>query len=215
LIFAQKLKVDGFNRSYEKYRNSTNFDYLHNDFDSSKLVWVADLTVSFDTVIPGMIGESYKLFKARAHKFGANAFKVKDSDVLTQGGSKYISVSVYWLRMEDRKENDTLFRSNDIYLFGFLGHHEEIAGYEIELNKEDFILVALTFRKTTFLEGDRVSLQLGSKVRGTAVEFSVREGMYPKYYYFQMVRGSFKNSSIREYDRNFAMFLTQILQKVQ
>lgn len=213
LGLAQKLKVDAMNKTHEKFRDSHHFDYIHDDYDTSKLIWIADLTVTFDTIIPGMLGESYNLLKSRANKFGANAFRVKESNIFDTGPDKFISISTFWLHMEDRDSNEVLFHAPEVYLFGFLGYHEEIDGYEVSINKKDYTMHALTFRKESFSDNERIDLQLGSKARGTSVEFEVSEKKEPRYYYFSMVRGSFKNAMIKQYDRDFAMFLTQVLQE--
>ena len=212
-LYAQHLKVDGVNPNYEKYRESSYFDYIHEDFDTSNLTWVADLTITFDTIIPGMIGETYKLFKEKANRYGANSFRVRASNIYDNGPDKYVSISTYWLRMEDRDSNEVLYKNQEVYLFGFLGYHEEIDGYSVELNDQGFTMHALTFRARKFNKGERVRIHLGSKVRGSSVEFKVSEDMKSRFYYFSMMRGSFKNSSIKQYDRDFGMYLSQILQK--
>jgi hypothetical protein len=210
-LLAQKVKVDVFNKSYEKYRNSNHFDYVHEDFDTTKLTWVADLTVKFDTVIPGMIGESFKLLKNKANRFGANSFQVSESDIYTEGNDKFISIKIFWLRMEDRATNDSLFRSTDVYLFGLLGHHQEIEGYEVSLGDDSFTMHALSCRKHSYQVGEEILLQLGTKVRGASVQIKIREYMYPKFYYFSMLRGSFKNATIQEYPLEYGLFLSKIL----
>ncbi|MEZ4924259.1 MAG: hypothetical protein R2780_13890 [Crocinitomicaceae bacterium] len=210
--FGQKVKVDALNREYEKFRVSDHFDFIHDDFDTAKLIWVADLTVSFDTIIPGMIGETFNVLKERSNKMGANAFKVRASNIYDAGSTKYISISAFWLHMEDRDSNEVLFRSPEVYVFGFLGYHEEIDGYDIEVNKDQYVMHALTYRKRSFAAGDHVNIQLGSKTRGAEVQFKAKEDMVPKFYYFSMIRGAYKNAIIKEYDKHFGMYLTRILQ---
>ena len=212
ILLGQSIKVKGFNDEYERYRNSHHFDYIHPDFDTSKLTWVADLRVEFDTVLKGMIGESYKELKEKANRFGANSFSVEESDIYSFGKTKFIDLKVYWLRMEDRGDNMALHRSNDVYLFGFLGYHQEIEGYEVEIQEEDFTMRALTYRHYSYPVKTDVTVQLGSKIRGAKTSFKMHERMYPKFLYFNMVKGSFKNAYIDEYSLSFGVFLTRILE---
>lgn len=210
---AQKVRVLKYNKEYEKYRVSKHFDYLHEDFDKEKVTWVADYKVSFDTVIPGMIWESYQSLKRKANQFGANGFSVMDSDVYTLGQKKHIEISVYWIKMENRNENLLLHQANTIYLLGFLGHHQEIEGYSIKIQDEQFVMHALSYKEFTYPVKTDVEIQLGTKSRGKKVYFKMEERMFPKYYYFNMVKGSFKNAWIDEYGLSFGVFLTNILQK--
>lgn len=211
--FSQKIKINGINREFERYRSTTDFDYVHDDFDSTKLIWVADMTIAFDSVVPGMIGECFKLLKAKSNKFGANSYRVKASDIKTFGSNKYISISAYWIRMEDRKENVTLNQSNTIYLFGLLGFHKSISGYPVSVNDSEFIVHGLTYHSYDFLDDQKIHLLLGSKSRGAHKHLHIHDGMQPKFYYFNLVKGSFKNAWISEYDSDFGYFLSHILEK--
>ena len=93
--YSQKIKVNGFNRDFEKYRNAENFDYIHEDFDTTKLTWIATLTIQFDTVVPGMIGECFKELKEKSNRFGANSFMVEESDIYTTTEEKFIKISCF------------------------------------------------------------------------------------------------------------------------
>lgn len=212
-VFGQKVRSLRMNNNYEKYRDSRNFDYVHEDFDSTKLTWVADIRVEFDTIIPGIIGEAFKRVKERANKNGASGFRIIDSDIFKLGRGKYIDVAVYWVRMEDRGDLMALHQTNKVYLFGFLGHHREIQGYNVKIQDEEFIMKALTYREYEFPVKTKVAVQLGSKARGAKVHCIMEERMYPKFYYFNVVKGSFKNSWIDEYGLAYGHFLTQILRK--
>ncbi|MBD3636661.1 MAG: hypothetical protein HUJ25_04910 [Crocinitomicaceae bacterium] len=210
---SQHVDVLKYNDQYERYRKSRYFDYVHEDFDSANLTWVADLRVEFDTVLRGMIGESYKELKEKANQFGANGFKVNASNIYKSGKDKYIEISVYWIRMENRNENLELFKDNKVYLFGFLGYHQDIDGYDVEIQDESFIMRALTYREYSYPPKTDVTLALGSKIRGTEISFKMEERMFPKFFYFNMIKGSFKNAWIDEYSLSFGTFLTQILEK--
>jgi hypothetical protein len=113
--------------------------------------------------------------------------------------------------MEDRNENLALFNSNCIYLFGFLGFHSEIEGYNVAVNDQDFVMRARSYRKFEFLDDQKINLLLGSKSRGDSKTIHIHDGMKPKYYYFNMVKGQFKNAYMAEYDENYGNFLIHIL----
>jgi hypothetical protein len=205
--------VNAFNRDFEKYRNTHDFDYVHDDFDTSKLTWIADFTIRFDSVIPGMIGETYKMLKEKTNRFGGNSFKVTDSDIFTFGDNKYVSISTYWIRMENRKENEELFKQNTIYLFGLLGHHSEIPGYDVAVNDDEFIMLELSYRQYEFEDDTKVILKLGSNMRGHETHIHIKDGMFPKFYFFNQVKGSFKNSWISQHDKYFGQYLIHILSR--
>ncbi|MEO9533273.1 MAG: hypothetical protein ABJG68_10065 [Crocinitomicaceae bacterium] len=213
LLVAQKVRVEKVSQEFERFRNTTDFDYVHDDFDSSKIQWVADLTVKFDTVIPGMLGECFLELKEKSNRFGANAFKVNNNDIFIYGNEKYISISCFFIRQENRAENMALFNENSIYLFGFLAYHTEIEGYEVTLNEEEMIIGELSFRKYEYEDKEDVNLLLGSKSRGAYESVKIEEGMKPKFYYFNMVKGSFKNAWIAEYDLFYGIYLSKILMK--
>lgn len=210
---AQKIRVNNFNRHFEKYRNAENFDYVHADFDTTKLTWIATFTIKFDTIIPGMLGECYKRLKERSNRFGANAFKVKESDIFTTTGEKYIRISCYWVRMENRSENLTLFKEPKVYLFGFLAYHSSIDGYDVVLNGEQLLLKELTYREYEFKSGEKIHLRLGTKSRGAEKHIIIDEDEYAKFYYFTLVKNSYKNSWIDEYSPSFGIYLSKILRK--
>lgn len=211
--FSQKVRVTGYNKDFEKLRDSQHFDYVHQDFDGTKLIWVANIKVSFDTVIPGMIGESYFELKDRANQFGANAYKILASDIYKIGQDKFIEIGVYWIRMEDRNENLLLHHSHSIYVFGFLGFHQDIPGYDVKVQETEFVMQSLTYKVSTFPVKTKVTVQLGTNSRGSKVECYIEERMFPKFYYFNMVKGSFKNAWIDEYSLSYGVFLSKILRK--
>jgi hypothetical protein len=211
--YSQKVRVDAYNRDFEKYRNATHFDFVHDDFDTSQVTWVNDMTIRFDTASTGMIGECYKILKEKANRYGANGFRVKDSDIYKKGKGKFITISTFWVRMETRASNLKLINENAVYVFGLLGHHSAIPGYEITVNDKEFLMNELTYRKFDYQPKDKVLLRVGSKSRGAEKRITIEGGMKPKFFYFHMVKGSFKNAWIDEYSPNFGMFLTHILRK--
>lgn len=213
LSMGQKVKVNGFNRDFEKYRNAQNFDYIHDDFDSTKLTWVASLTVKFDTVIPGMIGECFKQLKEKSNRLGANSFRVDEADIYTTTEEKFIRISCYWNRMEYRTENLMLFKQTKIYLIGLLGYHSSINGYNVTIDGESLLVKELSYHEFDFEAGDKVHLRLGSKSRGAEKYIYMEEREYPKFYYFALIKGSYKNAWIDEYSPSFGVFLTKILNK--
>ena len=94
---------------------------------------------------------------------------------------------------------------------GYLGHHQNIHGYKVRYNDEEFILQELRYKKFEPEEGESVIIKLGRGMRGTEYTFTAKSGVLPRYFYFEMVTGSFYNSLIAEYDHNFGEFLKSIL----
>jgi len=211
--YSQKIKVNGFNRDFEKYRNAENFDYIHEDFDTTKLTWIATLTIQFDTVVPGMIGECFKELKEKSNRFGANSFMVEESDIYTTTEEKFIKISCYWNRMEHRAENLSLFKDTKVYLVGFLGYHSSIDGYDVTIDGETLLVGELSYYEYEYEAGDKVHLRLGSKSRGAEKYIYMEAKEYPKFYYFTLVKGSYKNAWIDEYSPSFGIYLTKILRK--
>jgi hypothetical protein len=213
LAFCQKVRVEKVNQEFERFRNTTDFDYLHEDLDSTKRIWVADLTVKFDTVIQGMLGECFKQLKEKSNRFGANAFTVVNKDIFIYGSEKYISIKCYFIHQENRGENLNLFNEKSIYLIGFLGYHYAIEGYEVKLDEKEMVLYELSFMKFSYENKKLVKLLLGSKSRGANQTVKIKEDMKPHFFYFNMVKGSFKNAWIAEYDLFYGIYLSKILKK--
>lgn len=201
------------NLDYEKYRNSTFFDYLHDSTQKGLYTWVADLTISIDTILPGNIETIFSMFKERSNKMGANAFRVNESDIYSAQSEKFISISIFWLKMEGRNQNLQLFKNPIIYLFGFLGYHQKIPGYELKINDAEFIMQELRYRTYNSKIGETTYLQQGSKIRGDSRSITFENNQYPKYFYFSRITSSYKNCFIGEYDLNFGEFLLKILNK--
>ncbi len=208
---SQKLKVDDVNPDFKKTRNSSHFDCINDSLSNEYYTWVADYTIKFDSVYPGKIKKVFEMFKAKANKMGANSFIVKNSDIYPSHEHKFISISAYWLKMEDRNYNHQLFKESKVYLFGFLGHHRAIEGYRVRLNEEDFIMSELRYRSFLFKPGKQIDLIQGSNMRGDKRSFVMEDNQYPRYFFFNKVTGAFKNSFIGEYDMNFGEFLLRIL----
>lgn len=208
---GQKLRVDRVNKEFSSYRKSDHFDCIHDNFDSTKLTWVADLTVTFDTINPGTIRDIFRTFKEKATKFGANGFKVNSSDIFTIYEEKHISISTFWLRMEDRDENLNLFKEPVVYLFGFLGYHLTIEGYELKVGEEEYILSELRYRVYPLKIGQTLYVQQGGNIRGDYRNIKYEKHEFPKYLFFNRVTGAIKNCWIDEYDLNFGEFLLRIL----
>ena len=90
--------------------------------------------MAFDSIYPTTLKEIYNLFATKANKISGNAFRVINSDIHKQGKDKFIELGIYYLNYEDQTENLNLFENNLIYLFGFIGHHQDIEGYNLEIN---------------------------------------------------------------------------------
>ena len=211
--YAQKIRIRASNKDFDQVRIVSKFDCVNDDMDTSKYIWVADLSVEFDTVLPGTLEGIYREFWTRANHVGANAFKVKDSDLYTVGEKRFITLSVYWLRMEYRDENMTLFNSPDVYYFGLLGHHVDLDGYDVSFNGQDLLLRELTYHHFSAEDNEKVEVSIGGRSRGDITTFIAEAKTLPRYFYFKQATGSFKNAWVYEYDWNMGEFLVSILEK--
>lgn len=211
-IYGQKLRVDAVNDQFEMYRKTDHFDYLHEDLPDSCFTWVADYTISFDSILPGTLRSVFLELKDKSNRMGANSFRVTTSSIYSFGNEKSISIKSCWLRMEHREQNQELFRVPKVYIFGFLGYHRSIEGYQIKVNEEEFILKELRFRSYPLRKGQPFYIQQGSNIRGDYRNVSYEEKMQPKYFFFNKVTGALKNCWIDEYEQNFGEFLLRILE---
>lgn len=210
--FGQKYRIMASNKQFEAYRAVTKFDCIHDDFEVEKLTWVADYSVMFDTIKPGTIEEIYRTLWTRANRIGANSFKIDNSDIYALGDDKFIDVKLYFLPMERRNENMHLFRSDKVYLFGFLGHHVQLSGYEIEYNELELLITELSYR-FYHLGTDKAVIRFGKR-KGHELHLKGHEDhRMPHYIYFKQTVGEKQNKWIDEYEWQFGEFLIQILDK--
>jgi len=210
---GQKYRIAKTNPAFQKVRADENFDCIHENFDTSMYQWVADYVVTFDTVQPGTIETTFKEVWERANRLGANAYKLTGSDLYCIGEPRHYELSVYWLRMEDRDSNLHLFNSGDVYLFGFLGHHVELDGYEVVSGEEEILVEELTCYHFDMEHDQKVDIRIGSKNRGEIHNVRANANTLPEYLYFQHTTGGGQNAFISTYPWNFAEFLIRALQK--
>jgi hypothetical protein len=212
-LYAQKYRVLRTNTAFEKVRHDTNFDCLHENFDTTLCQWVADYHVQFDTILPGTIEAAFKGVWERANRLGANSFIVRSSDLYTEGEPRYFDISVYWLRMENRDSNKHMFYSGDVYMFGFLGHHIMIDGYEVYRGEEEMLIQELSYHQFDMAHDDKVIIRIGNRSRGETFQVHADHNTLPEYLYFQQSIGAFQNAWIAQHEWNFAEFLIRVLKK--
>jgi len=210
---AQKYRITRSNPAFEKVRHDTNFDCIHPEFDSALYQWVADFHVYFDTIMPGTIETAFKGVWERANRLGANSFTVHRSDLYTVGETRYFDVSVYWLRMENRDSNTHLFYSGNVYMFGFLGHHVLLDGYEVYRGEEEMLIEELSYHQFDVEHDDKMEIRIGNRNRGEIFRAHADHNSLPDYLYFQQTTGTFQNSWIANHNWYFAEFLIRVLKK--
>lgn len=208
---AQKLRITKMNLDYQKFDNVGDFDYLNDDADLSTFNWIANLTVAFDTIYPKTIFKVFDMLQEKSNRLGANSFRIINSDIYTAGNSKFIEISVYYLNRENRKENFDFFRSGDVVVFGFLGHHKSIEGYEIEFGTDRFVLHELEFNRKTLQDGQKISIRLGKGMKVYEKIHVKNPNSLPTYLMFEEFKGAFKTGVISTYPLNFGEFLIRIL----
>ena len=113
--------------------------------------------------------------------------------------------------MENRKEHMTFFKRKKVLMFGFIGYHRLISGYDLQVDKEDFVLEELRYRTYDLKKDDALYLQQGGSVRGAYRDVRFKEIALPRYFYFNKITGAFKNCWIDEYTQGFGEYLLQIL----
>lgn len=211
--FAQKVKVSNLNLAFQKVRNVQRFLPVHDQFPDDSLDYVGDFTVEFDTLYHETIKSLFLALKEKANRLGANSFRVKKADIYTTTEEKYITLECYFLKWEDMPRNKELYYSNQVYLFGYTSHHQNIDGYKVKYNNKDFTLYELRYKAFNPAIGDKIQVELGSGVRGAKYSFVIEERMTPHYLYFTMVSGTFYNCLIQEYDYSYGEFLKGILRE--
>lgn len=210
---AQKIRITELNRDYFRQTNVEGFEYLHQDMAPDLYEWIADVEIEFDTLHPNTIKEFYSKMNEKANKLGANAYRIKSSNLTSFGGTKTIVLRFYFLHYEYRKENKERFQDNVIYLFGFLGHHQNMEGYKIQINGEKLIIPEQSYFEMHPSVGTSVTIQLSRGFKRNEIVTVIDAKMLPRYYRPNVYRGIFSRSVIDEYDWNFGEFLVHILKK--
>lgn len=214
-VSAQKVHIIDMNRDFVRQNNVEGFEYLHDEMNNDTYAWLANVLIEFDTIHPKTLKEFYLKLNERANKMGANAFRVKDADLSQTSESKFIELDFFFLNYEDRKENKYLFRDESIYIFGFLGHHKNMAGYKIEINQQKLIISEQSYLEIHPKIGDELQIKLGRGLKKDELNTIIEEGMFPRYYRFNVYRGPFSRSVIDEHEWSFGEFLIRILTKRQ
>lgn len=209
--YGQKVKITEMNRGYFKYPSVEGFFYLHHQALPETYDWVADAVIELDTILPNTLKETYDKMEEKGNKLGANAFRISDSDIYAYGSNKYIRLSFYYLRKENRDANKALFERPVVYLFGFLGYHQDIQGYNIAVNREKMILEELRYKIIEPGVGNVVHVKLGKGFKANEVKTTVEAATLPRYYTFSMYRGFFSAGVISEHEWSFGEMLIQIL----
>ena len=125
-VLGQKFRMTDSNKEFVKVRKTTQFMALHEDYEISEDNYIATFKATFDTIQHKSILGIYQTFKEKCLRLGGNSFRVVDSDIYQKGKGKYIEVKFYFLEQENANDNHQLFHSTDVYLFGYVGHHENI-----------------------------------------------------------------------------------------
>ncbi len=213
-VFSQKVKISEISQDYYHHQDVEGFYYLHEDLENDEaFYWVADLRVDFDTIYPHTINQIYRRFLVKANKLGANSFRVEGSDIYANGGDKYVKVKTYFLRQERRAANKELFYDNVVRLYGFLGHHQSIEGYDVSINDKKMLLTELRYKEIKLTIGDHLKIKILGGLRGEIVEFDVTPNLVKKYYYFELFKGMMSKGKISEYSWGFGELLAHILRK--
>ena len=214
-LSAQKLKVKAINKGFTKVLDEVeSFDYLADNLDSTKYVWVANIEVKFSRIEQHTIPIAFKEIKERSNSLGGNAFRVLNSDVYSKDGNNFIEVAVFWLNREDRQENFDLFNKDEIYLFGFLGHHKDIDGYHVAVNEEKLLIQELTYKKMAVSVNDTVNIDLKKGMKTNSLTFIQKPRPEWQYLSFHLYKGAFNVGEIRSYNMEIGEFLKRILKEV-
>lgn len=210
-LFAQRVKVTDVNVNYFRHAGVGGFYYLHDDLEENAYQWIADLKISFDSIYPQTISETYTKFKTKGNRMSANAFRVVQSDLYAK--KKYIKIKIYYLKRERKDLNRSLFNVNKAYLFGFLGHHQNIQGYSVEINDERIFLEELRYKEIDIKEGDRLSIKIGKGSKKNAFKIEGKKEFRTYYLNFHLFKGMFTRGYIDEYDWSVGEFLKRILKR--
>ena len=214
-LSAQKLKVKALNKEFKKVLDQVDdFDYLSEKLDSTNYVWVANIEVKMGPIQPHTIPMAFKKIQERSNILGANAFRVINSDVYSKDGNNFIEVSVFWLYREKRQDNFDLFDKNDIYLFGFLGHHKDIEGYNVSVHEEKMVIQELSYKKMPVSVDDTVNIDLRKGMKSNTLTFVQKPRPEWEYLSFHLYKGAFNVGEIRAYNMEIGEFLKRILKEV-
>lgn len=211
--YGQKVKITAMSKEYYRHKEVMGFTYLHEELTDEGFQWIANSKVEFDTIRPETLKRIYGKLNLKANKIGANAFRVIKSDIYAKGCKKYIEVGLYHLRMERRDENKRLFDGKRIYLFGFLGYHQNIEGYKIEVNGKKMLLQELRYKYFELNTGETFNISLGTGIKRDEISLKIESKMSPRYYKFNLYKGMLSKGQISEHEWSFGEFLARILKK--
>lgn len=210
---AQTLKVLRLNRDAFRHQNVEGFSYLHDNVSTNGYEWIGDVRVAFDSIYPASLKEIYILLSTKANKISGNAFRVINSDIHKRGKDKFIELGIYYLNYENQTENLNLFENNLIYLFGFIGHHQDLEGYNVEINGKKILLEELTVKTIRPKVNDLLHIKLINGLKTDEIQVKIEPKMLPKYLKFEIFKGAFSRGLISEHEWSYGEFLARIFKK--
>ncbi len=211
--FGQRVKIMDISPDYFRHNDVSGFYCLHPEIEKEAYEWIATVKVTFDSIYPNTLTNLYDKLTDKSNRLRANAFRFRRADIFTTIDEKYIELDVYYLKMERRDLNYSLFDKNKVYLFGFLGYHQNIEGYTIEINGEQLLLSELRYKEISLPAGVPVEIKLDKGVKADVINLTGTKDMKPVYYEFDIFKGMFTRSKITTYDINLAEFLKPLLKR--
>jgi len=156
---AQIITVDSSNSDYPFVRkNMYQFEYLHNDLDTSNYIWIADLTYHYNSLGSDTVTTTvYTKLGYKALELGANSFKIVKWN--RQSKDTVATIKIYKLRDGKRSENLELFKENMVYVFGVNPFTKEGANYTIKINGVKTTIKANTYSEFRVNDGEELKIQ--------------------------------------------------------
>lgn len=218
-IFAQKAEIVYKNKDYKSRQKGRFFEFIHDDFDISKLTLIAKLKgISLNTGKQNL-QKIYNSFYYNANQLGANSFQI-DTIIGVETDTISIIISVYKISKEERKNNSNLFSGHSIIIIGGLIKDEQSLSFKV--NDEKAKISTLEYLEYPLDKEGELKISVGSILGATTTfkDYPERKPTYISLHGVGVGSGNYGATSIsvntgRIYpvDMSFGYFLIQALKK--
>jgi len=165
----------------------------------------------------------FKGFQFNANFLGANAFYIDDYKINGSKDSTWVSISFYYLSLNELIENTKLYSTNMVYVIGDVDI-KKLSGRKIKFNKKVIQLFPLEYASYQNKVGEDAILSIGG-ITGSKVWIKGKEDREPEFLSLQgfgmggglgpsgQISVSFSTGRIYPVTLDMGLFLVKILKE--
>ncbi|MCB2196471.1 MAG: hypothetical protein KQH79_11475 [Bacteroidetes bacterium] len=221
--FGQMVQFIEKDSTFKNENKTEEFHFINNGFDYSNSKFVASMNgLSLNSENNNLVS-LFETFKFNANYLGANAFHVDEYKISDSKDSVSVSVSFYYLNLNELIKNSRLYSTNMVYVIGDVSTKKS-TGRKIKFNKNTIQLLPLEYVSYQNKVGEDAILSIGG-ILGSKVWIRGKENREPKFLSLQgfgmgggftpngQITVSISTGQIYPVNLDLGLFLTKILNR--